>query len=184
VAVPAAVQKWRKGWRLRLTVETKFLLVWAVTVFLVFQCFATKYVTYTFPYMFPVVLLMARFFCHTGKKFFYGAAVMSLVYVSVLFLVAVPRMENHSSYQMAMAARSYLDKGVEVYCFQRSGSVISFSYYTGAYTWDLVEKQDITEDRKLDWSVTDIVPKKDILSVENNPGKSLLRNTPRQVMVY
>ena len=168
VAVPAAVQKWRKGWRLKLTVETKFLLVWAVTVFLVFQCFATKYVTYTFPYMFPVVLLMARFFCHTGKKFFYGAAVMSMVYVSVLFLVAVPRMENHSSYQMAMAARSYLDKGVEVYCFQRSGSVISFSYYTGAYTWDLVEKQDITEDRKLDWSVTDIVPKKDILSVDHN----------------
>ena len=178
VAVPAAIKKWRKGWRLELTTSTKFLLVWAVTVFVVFQCFATKYVTYTFPYMFPVVLLMARYFCQTGKKFFYGAAVMSLVYVCLLFGVAVPKMELHSSYPMAMAARPYLEQGAELYCYQRRGSVISFSYYSGAYPHDLVEKEDIPEERSLDWSVTDIVPKQDLDSV--NTGKPLLVITTKE----
>jgi len=44
-----------------LDVRKKFLLIWAATVFIVFQSFATKYVTYTFPYMMPIAILFAGF---------------------------------------------------------------------------------------------------------------------------
>ena len=159
VAVPAFFKKWRSGWRLKADTNTRFLLVWAVTVFAVFQCFATKYVTYTFPYMFPVVLLMARYFCNCGRKFFYGVAVMSVIYIGLVFGVAAPKMEQHSAYDMAMAARPYLDRGIDVYCYARSGGVVSFSYYSGYYIKDIVEEEETDKERKLDWSVTDIVPK-------------------------
>ena len=56
--------------------------------------------------------------------------------------------------------------------------MISFSYYTGAYPHDLVERADIPDERSLDWSVTDIVPKKDIDSVDT--GKPLLVITTKE----
>lgn len=174
VAIPAFIKKWRRGWRLKLDTDTRFLLVWAVTVFAVFECFATKYVTYTFPYMFPVVLLMARYFNKLGKKFFYGVAVMSLVYVGLLFGVAVPQMAKHSSRNLAVAAAPYLEQGTEVYCYRRSGDVVSFTYYTGHFVYDLVPQEAIGKKDELDWSVTDIIPKVSLESVAAESNKPLL----------
>ena len=158
-AIPAFIKKWRKGWRLQLDTNTRFLLVWAVTVFALFECFATKYVTYTFPYMFPVVLLMARHFCNWGRKLLYGAAVMMVIYVGLVFGVAAPKMEHHSAYGMAMAAKPYLEQGAEVYCFGRREGVVSFTYYTGHFMQEIVPQKELDEERKLDWSVTNIIPK-------------------------
>ena len=47
-----------------------------------------------------------------------------------------------------------------------------------AYPHDLVEKEEISEERSLDWSVTDIVPKQDLDSV--NTGKPLLVITTKE----
>ncbi len=167
-AIPAFIKRWRRGWRLKLDTNTRFLLVWAVTVFALFQCFATKYVTYTFPYMFPVVLLMARHFCNWGKKLLYGVAVMTVVYWGLLFGVAVPQMERHSSYGMAMAAKPYLEQGVEPYSFGRSDGVVAFTYYSGHFIKDLVSQEELDEERKLDWSVTNILPKFSFEAVERD----------------
>jgi hypothetical protein len=174
-AIPAFIKRWRKGWRLQLDTNTRFLLVWAVTVFALFQCFATKYVTYTFPYMFPVVLLMARHFCNWGKNLLYGAAVMSVIYVGLVFGVAAPKMEHHSAYGMAIAAKPYLEQGAEVYCYGRREGVVSFTYYTGKFIQDVVSQTELDEKRKLDWSVTHIIPK---TSVE-----SLAKDKPLLVIV-
>lgn len=172
IAVPAFIKKWRGGWRLGLDTDTRFLLVWAVTVFAVFECFATKYVSYTMPYMFPVILLMARYFCHWGKKFFYVAGVMCLVYVGLLFGVAVPQMEKHSAKPLIAAAAPYMEQGAEVYTYKRRDGVVSFTYYTGYYVKNLVPQAKLEEEKELDWSVTDIMPKVSLESVPKD--KALL----------
>ncbi len=41
--------------------KTAFLLIWAATVFFFFQNMATKYLTYTYPMMFPMALLLGRY---------------------------------------------------------------------------------------------------------------------------
>ena len=173
-AIPALIGKWRRGWRLQLDTDTRFLLVWAVTVFGVFECFATKYVTYTFPYMFPVVLLMARHFCRWGRKLFYFVAVTALVYMGIFFGVAVPQMASHSTKELAAAAQPYLEQGAEVYCYDRSNGVVSFTYYTGHFIYDLVPQNTLGKERELDWSVTNIVPKASLEAVAADRGKALL----------
>lgn len=203
-AIPAFVKRWRRGWRLKLDTDTRFLLVWAVTVFGLFECFATKYVTYTFPYMFPVVLLMARHFCHWGKKFYYMVAVMMVVYIGLLFGVAAPQMAHHSARGMAVAAAPYLEKGAAVYGYDRRDGVVSFAYYTGHYVYDLVEPEEMApQERQLDWSVTNIMPRKSIAEVpadssflviareeslkalqEKFPGKWQLLETGRRQNLY
>ncbi|MBQ6975563.1 MAG: glycosyltransferase family 39 protein, partial [Selenomonadaceae bacterium] len=53
---------WREKRFPSIDIKEKFLLIWAFTVPIVFQCFATKYITYTLPYMMPIAIMFARFF--------------------------------------------------------------------------------------------------------------------------
>ena len=39
---------------------TVFLLIWAFTIAVFYQLMATKYTTYTFPYLLPIAILAAR----------------------------------------------------------------------------------------------------------------------------
>lgn len=87
--------------RLSLDESERFLLVWAITVPLVFQCFQTKYVTYTFPYMMPVALLFAGYFVKRELLFRRMAAGCLVVMPLLLFLVAVPLCEQSSGKQVA-----------------------------------------------------------------------------------
>lgn len=48
--------KWRKP-----DEKTGFLLIWAATVFFFFQNMATKYLTYTYPMLFPLALLLGNY---------------------------------------------------------------------------------------------------------------------------
>ena len=174
-AIPALVKRWRGGWRLTLDADTRFLLVWAVTVFGVFECFATKYVTYTFPYMFPVVLLMARHFCQWGKKLYYAVAALALFYVVLLFGVAVPQMARFSTQSMAVTAAPYLEKGIPVYSYGRHGGVVSFTYYTGQYIYDLVSpEEEAKQSQKMDWSITHISPTKNMADIEKDSAFLLI----------
>ena len=56
--VPWAAYKWQKAGRPKLTEQQRFLLLWALVVFVFFQCMATKYITYTYPLLFPASLLL------------------------------------------------------------------------------------------------------------------------------
>lgn len=56
--VPWAVYKWQQAGRPKLTEQQRFLLLWALVVFVFFQCMATKYLTYTYPLLFPASLLL------------------------------------------------------------------------------------------------------------------------------
>ncbi len=56
--VPLAIYKWQQAGRPKLTEQQRFLLLWALVVFVFFQCMATKYLTYTYPLLFPASLLL------------------------------------------------------------------------------------------------------------------------------
>ena len=56
--VPWTVYKWQQAGRPKLTEQQRFLLLWGLVVFVFFQCMATKYLTYTYPLLFPASLLL------------------------------------------------------------------------------------------------------------------------------
>lgn len=49
---------------------TIFLVIWAATVFVFFQNMATKYITYTYPLLFPAALLLGRYLAVNGSRAF------------------------------------------------------------------------------------------------------------------
>lgn len=51
-------RRWREG--SGFATSEKFLLLWAGVVFIFFQCMATKYITYTYPLLFPVCIFLAK----------------------------------------------------------------------------------------------------------------------------
>lgn len=164
-SIPVLVRKWRRGWRLALDTETRFLLVWSLTVFGVFQCFATKYITYTLPYMIPVALLLARCFCHWGRKLYYMAAAAGVLYMGLLFFVAAPQTAANSAREAASVAAPYLEQGAELYCYGKVRPV-SMTYYSGHYIYRLVPQAKLAaQSGKADWSVTEIIPCRALESV-------------------
>lgn len=57
--VPLCIwRRWRSG--AGFATSEKFLLLWAGVVFIFFQCMATKYITYTYPLLFPVCIFLAK----------------------------------------------------------------------------------------------------------------------------
>lgn len=51
---------WQRGWK-KIEAKEIFLVIWTVIVFLFFQSMATKYITYTYPLLFPLLLLLAHY---------------------------------------------------------------------------------------------------------------------------
>lgn len=56
VAFPASLKKLWQQRTFKFDEKQQFLLIWAITVPVLFQCFATKYLTYTLPQMMPVAI--------------------------------------------------------------------------------------------------------------------------------
>lgn len=67
--VPVAVYYWWKNGHRALDAQQKFLLLWAVIVFAFFQCMATKYITYTYPLLFPASLLLGSLLAKYEERF-------------------------------------------------------------------------------------------------------------------
>ncbi len=86
--VPWTVYKWQQAGRPKLTEQQRFLLLWALVVFVFFQCMATKYLTYTYPLLFPASLLLGSLLdkqaacVDGGYMFFVGGGLGVLLVVS------------------------------------------------------------------------------------------------------
>ncbi len=68
--IPWALWSWWRQGRRPLTQEQRFLLLWAMVVFGFFQCMATKYITYTYPLLFPASLLLGNLIAKNGERCF------------------------------------------------------------------------------------------------------------------
>ena len=94
-------RRWRRG--TGFAASEKFLLLWAAVVFLFFQCMATKYITYTYPLLFPMSIFLAKelveqekSLLHAPYYLFVGAVFVALLgaalWVSVTGLVLAENM--------------------------------------------------------------------------------------------
>ena len=91
--VPWAVYKWQQAGRPKLTEQQRFLLLWALVVFVFFQCMATKYLTYTYPLLFPASLLLGSLLdkqaaCVDGGYMFFVSGGLGVLLVGAWFVVS------------------------------------------------------------------------------------------------
>ena len=90
--------------------QEMFLLIWAVTVFVFFQSMATKYLTYTYPMLFPLALLVGGYFDDKNKQASLGNVLLYnfafyLLLVGVAFWVdRTKQFDVHSEWQLLLIA--------------------------------------------------------------------------------
>ncbi len=136
----------------------KFLLIWAAAVFVVFQSFATKYVTYTFPYMMPLAILFAGFFVKREKLFRNMAAGM-IIFLTVSTLVAIPIVKENSGKAAAEIISPLVDEKTCVVSYRRvySGSLV---FYSGAKIFRLEDTATISKLKpdRMSWTTLNVMP--------------------------
>lgn len=177
-SLPAAVRRvWRRDLRLPRTSAMRFLVVWAVTVFAVFECFATKYVTYTLPYLLPLSLLLARYFAPRRELFRLLAGGMTALFVVLACFVAPPLMEKASGRETATlltpaVERLTAETGAQpLVVSYRDDYSCSLVYYSGIVPYRLapaeVLKKSMPAPGEISWNDKNVMP---YLFQEDLPG--------------
>ncbi len=167
-ALPDCIRRLRRGDLPTVDMRARFLLIWALVVPAVFQCFATKYVTYTFPYMMPLAILFACCFSDREKVFRRIAAGTAAAFSLALLFAAVPACEQNSGKAAAeeLAAVDYEDTCVAIYQKRYSPSLV---FYSGREIIRLVSDQEEAAALKpigISWKNNNIMP---ILAMDELP---------------
>ncbi len=136
----------------------RFLIIWAVTVFVVFQSFATKYPTYTFPYLMPLAILFAGYFVERRRIFARVAAAMAVLLVIFTF-AGIKICERNSA---RAAAEIILPLADETTCVVSYGQTYAGSlvFYSGLEVFRLEESEKILKLRphKMSWTAVNVMP--------------------------
>lgn len=172
-----------------LDTRQRFLIIWAATVFIVFQSFATKYPTYTLPYMMPVAILLAGFFVEREKLFGRIAAAM-VVFFTIGTFVAINICERNSHKETAEIILPLVDENTCVVSYGKryAGSLVFYSGLT-VYRLEETEKISTLKPENMKWSTTNVMPfmdfkdlpqnKKVIAVVEKRVESKFLELTPQ-----
>jgi hypothetical protein len=172
-----------------LDTRQRFLIIWAVTVFVVFQSFATKYPTYTLPYMMPVAILLAGFFVEREKLFGRIAAAM-VIFFTIGTFVAINICERNSHKETAEIILPLVDENTCVVSYGKryAGSLVFYSGLT-VYRLEETEKISTLKPENMKWSTTNVMPfmdfkdlpqnKKVIAVVEKRVESKFLELTPQ-----
>lgn len=145
-----------------LDMRRKFLLIWAVTVFILFQSFATKYVTYTLPYMMPLAILFAEYFIER-KILFQRVAICAIIIMIVGTFIAIPICKENSGHDEAMTILPLVDENTCVVSFSNlySGSLV---FYLGTPVYRLETAYNIAQLKpdRMKWTATNVMPFMDV----------------------
>lgn len=144
----------------------RFLVVWALAVFVAFECMASKYMTYTFPYMMPLAILMGSYFLAHEKMFWRLAKGMGVLYLISVFAILPFAVQKNSGQGVAtiLQQQSQPDTVVMTYGIRYP---VSVAYYSDLRPVRLVPTEaDIEKERphKMSWTATNIMP---FASIEN-----------------
>jgi len=156
----------------------RFLWVWGITVPIVFQFMATKYLTYSFPYMIPIAILLAVYFYKQRRSVGKIALGATALYTGLLFTVAQPLCEMKSGQPTAQAFDEWIQAGV----VDQTVQVVSYGihypastvFYTGLDIKRLEPEANIAQvnTHERDWSATNVMP---LLAIERiDPDRPVL----------
>lgn len=156
------VSLWKR-WKVRhglapMSDATRFFIVWAFAVILIFQIIATKYTTYTFPSLFAFALLAGRLWSAHLTAVARTGVVMAAVYTA-LALVIAPITTLHFSGASAGLALAQMDTDREPVLFwgdYRTSTV----FYSGKSIDRLVtekDKEDLQPDG-ISWKAKNVMP--------------------------
>ena len=190
VGLPAFVRNvYKRNFHLTTDPRERFLIVWALAVFVCFQSFATKYITYTFPYMMPLAILMAGYWLkHPRLTKWLGIGAAAL-YTILLFTLAAPLCQERSGHTAATQLIPYMQDGTDVFTYHTSYSA-SLVYYSGHEVKRLEKQAEIDRARphKMAWTATNVMPfqaiedlpadQSIIVITKNNEIESLQKEVP------
>lgn len=150
-----------------LSMKTQFLIIWAVTIFITYQLMATKYMTYTFPYMIPLAIGFAQYLKGHQRLVINLSAFILAVYVAGAYLVAVPACQQGSSYEAAQVVRSLADDQTTVVTYGGRYPV-SLTYYSGetAYRLEPGDKIAGMLPGGISWNAKNVMP---FMAIEDVP---------------
>ena len=137
----------------------QFLVTWAVVVFVFYQCMATKYPTYTFPYMVPVAIGFAAYLKHHTMLVRYISAISIAAYLMLTMFVAVPVCREMSAYDAGQAVQHLGgERAYVITCGKRYP--VSLTYYSGYMAKRLIAPGtlDKYQPNGLNWNAKNMMP--------------------------
>ena len=140
--------------------DTRFLLLWAAVVNLVFQCMATKYPTYTFPAFFPLAVLAARMLGERRALLRRTAAAGALLCLTVTgVLAAYADQDGHFA---GKPVAEFLKGRIRAHdlLLNFGDYRASIVYYTQhpMYALDSAENIEKRKQKPMDWSSKNVMP--------------------------
>lgn len=140
---------------------SSFLLIWIVVTFLFFQCMATKYITYTYPLLFPACVLLGNQLANSlilhSRSYYLTLGASTLVYLVLIYTVAIPFTNYRSNKDLSLLlAASKINGSYGIF-----GSYPTSSIFYGRHQiYQLVPK---TKESKFqpnshDWSSKNVMP--------------------------
>lgn len=152
----------------------RLLVLWGAVVVLVFQCMASKYLTYTFPYMMPLAVGAAPYVRRHLRP--YGKAVlvgMSVFYIGAAFMIAPRETKCASGKEAVPLLQSLCDENTDIvsYGIRYPATLV---YYVDLPVRRLETRKDIEKckPRSMTWTDTNAMP---FMAVEDlRPDRNVL----------
>lgn len=151
------------------SMKTQFLIVWAAVIFVTYQLMATKYMTYTFPYMIPLAIGFASYLKKYDRLVLNLAGIVIAIYVAVTFTVIVPQCRQASAYGAAQVVSSLADDETTVVTYGGRYPV-SLTYYSGHTAYRLAERDNIARmlPGGISWNAKNVMP---FMAIEDLPDQ-------------
>lgn len=151
------------------SMKAQFLIVWAATIFVTYQLMATKYMTYTFPYMIPIAIGFASYLKKHDRLVLNMAGIVLAIYVAVTCTVIVPQCRQASAYEAAQVVSGLADSETTVVTYGGRYPV-SLTYYSGHPAYRLAEGKDIARmlPGGISWNAKNVMPFMAIEDVANH----------------
>lgn len=137
----------------------QFLVTWAVVVFVFYQCVATKYLTYTFPYMIPIAIGVAAYLKHYDTWVRMISLLSVAAYLILTVWVAAPICRDMSAYDAGQAVRNIAREDTCVVTYGGQYPV-SLTYYSGYEAKRLVAPGSSVRLKPdgISWNATNMMP--------------------------
>ncbi len=167
--IPMALKKiWtQKKWP-EIDEKTGFLLIWIFVVFAFYQIVATKYTTYTFPYLLPIAILAARFLAERCKFIMKIVAFNVVFYTVLTFGVAIPYCQQFSAKTAAVIVASAKEPNMIVGSYGDYHTSAVFYGQTQIYRMEKAKNIDTMLPKAMSWSSKNVMP---FLAEENLADK-------------